>query len=74
MNDETRSGADPLDGRNPLRTGNFNKIVLWVFVFIFAVMLLGIAVIKFGIGGARRKGVEGAKTSQVLVRSARVAA
>ena len=66
MNDETKSGADPLDKRNPLRTGNFNKIVLWMLIFMVAAIVVAIAVIKMGIGGVGHRGSDAPKTSQVL--------
>ncbi len=69
MNDEAKSGADPLDKRNPLRTGNFNKIVLWVFVFMVVAIVIAIAVIKLGIGGVGHRDADAPKTSQVVLRS-----
>ena len=67
MHDEAKSGSNPLDHRNPLRTGNFNKIVLWVFLFIIAGIVVGIAIIKFGVGGTPHKSAGNPSTSEISV-------
>ena len=52
MDTDSKNGANPLDRDNPLRTGNFNKIVMYVFLIILVGMLTAIAVIKMNFGGS----------------------
>ncbi len=42
-----KSGANPLDSQDPIKTKNFNKIILVVFVCMVLALILSIVLIKF---------------------------
>lgn len=52
MDTNSKNGANPLNSENPLKTGNFNKIVLYVFLFMLVGIFTATAIIKLDFGGS----------------------